>query len=100
MKHLILIAVAVLCLSCGRQDNEVVTTSNPESQAWLDLYSDVAKNCITCHDGTRHPLDLKLESNFSTPTVKARISNDTMPPRPAKLAPDVKTRMLTFLGDI
>jgi hypothetical protein len=65
--------------------------------AWDELKPIVAANCGGCHNGSTHPLKFDSGAAFKRSKAKVRISNGSMPPTGA-LAPDVKAKMLAYLG--
>jgi hypothetical protein len=105
---LCLAAAIIFLSSCGYESNDADPLPPPAPRpgpgpgpqgdpAWDELKPLVVANCGGCHNGTTHPLKFDSGAAFKRSKAKARISNGTMPPSGA-LAPDVKAKMLAYLG--
>lgn len=98
-----IIAMVVITIACGTEKHPsppspAPTSTPPQADAdWGALQPLVAANCGKCHNGTNHPLKFDSGASFKASKAKLKISNGTMPPVGA-LAPDVKAKMLAYLG--
>lgn len=67
----------------------------PTKASWDDIKPDVLANCVNCHNGTKHPLDLSTKANWDRSNSQRRIANDSMPPN-KRLESNVKTKLLSY----
>jgi hypothetical protein len=84
--------------SCGSEEEQVITQKGSGSASkpkWAEIAPLVAKECVNCHNGAKHPLNLSTQAAWDNSKSKARIANDSMPPN-KKLEPSVKEKFLSY----
>ncbi len=90
----------LLISACGREEEEVVVrrggdNSGAPKSTWGDIKELVSGECVLCHNGTKHPLNLATEEVWKASNSKARIANASMPPN-KKLEAGVKDKLLSY----
>jgi len=86
-----------LATGCGHDESSEPSPQQMGDPEWDAIKPIVKESCVKCHNGVKQPLDLSKKSSFKTPKVKAAIESGRMPPSPATLPVEYKTKLLAYL---
>ncbi len=92
-------AMLLYMVSCG-SDYQTPAERAParrDSASFASVKALVDGECVKCHNGSSHPLNLGSEAAFNQAKVKARIASGSMPPNKV-LAPETKATLLSYFG--